>query len=77
MAVATPVFRPKAIRQIRGDVELAAAHVDLALGRFAERNDSRVQPVDQRAERQKIERAVLDVCSNRDFMCCVDPIYAL
>ena len=48
-----PVFMPKAIRQVRRDVELAAADVDLALGRLAKRDDARIQPVNQRAERKQ------------------------
>ena len=45
----------KAIRQVGGAIELAAANVDAALGRFAKRNDARIKTVDQRAERKKIE----------------------
>ena len=47
----------EAVRQICGDVEFAAADVDVAMRRLAERDDARVEPVDQRAEREKIKRA--------------------
>ena len=59
MAVAMPVSRPKQSARFAATVELAAADVDLALGGLAERDDARIQAVDQRAERQEIQRAVL------------------
>ena len=41
-------LQAEAVRQVGRDVELAAADVDLARGRLAERDDSRIQPMDQR-----------------------------
>ena len=58
MAVAMPVFRPKQSDRLAAHVELAAAHVDPALGRLAEGDDAGVEPVDERAEGQEIQRAV-------------------
>ncbi len=52
-------IQAEAIRQIRGTVELTAAHVNLAFGRFAERDDARIQPVDQRTDRNKVQCAFL------------------
>jgi hypothetical protein len=49
----------EAIGQVGGAVELAAADVDLAFGRLAERDDARVQTIHQRAQREEIQRAVL------------------
>ena len=43
----------KAIGQVGGDVELAAADVDQALGGFAEWNDSGVEAMNDGAERKK------------------------
>jgi len=43
-------LQAKAVGEIGRHVKLAAAHVDLALGRLAERDDARVQPMNQRAE---------------------------
>ena len=54
-----PVCKPKQSARLAAHVELAAADVDLALGRLAERDDARVEAVHQRAERHEIERAVL------------------
>ena len=54
-----PVSHAKAVRQVGGDVELAAADVDLAAVRLAERDDPRVQPVDQGAQGHEVQRAVL------------------
>ena len=65
-----PVFMPEAIGQIGGAIELAAANVNLALGRLAKRNDSRVETMNQRAERQKVEGAILDECSSRISCSC-------
>ena len=59
MAVAMPVCSPKTIRQVRGDVEFAAADVDLAFGGFAEGNDAGVQPMDQRAQRNEVEASAV------------------
>jgi len=38
--------KSKAVRQVGGAIELSATDVDLALSRFAERHDSRIQPMD-------------------------------
>src|SRR5206468_11313811 len=50
--------QPEAIRQIGGDIKFRAADMDLAFRRFAERDDTGVQPVDQSAERQEIQRSL-------------------
>ena len=50
-------LQAEAIRQIGGAVELAAADVDLALGRLAEGNDARIEAMDQRAQGEKIQCA--------------------
>ena len=72
--MAMPVFRPKAVGQVGGAVELAAADVDVALRGLAERDDARVQTVDQRAERQEIEGAVLpDIQTVSSFISVVRP----
>ena len=42
-------LHPETIRQIGRYIKLAAAHMNLAFGRFAERDDARVQAMDQRA----------------------------
>src|ERR1039457_4625192 len=47
------------IRQIGGDVVLPAADVNLALGRLTKWNHAGIQAVNQRAERQQVEGAVL------------------
>jgi hypothetical protein len=47
------------VGQIGRDVELAAADVDVAVGCLAERDDARIQAVDERAEGQEIQRAFL------------------
>ena len=52
-------LQTKAVRQVGRDVELAAADVNLALGRLAKRNDARVQTVDQCAQRQEVQRALV------------------
>ena len=52
------------IRQVGGHVELAAADVDLALRRLAKGDDARVEAMDQRAEGQEVQGAVLGECSN-------------
>ena len=59
MALAMPVFRPKQSARLAATVELAAADVDVALVRLAERDDAGVQAMDQGAEGQEIERARL------------------
>ena len=50
---------PEAIRQVRSHVELAAAHVNLALSRLAKRDDSRIEPMNQCTQREKIQLAIL------------------
>jgi hypothetical protein len=52
------------VGQIGGAVEFAAADVDVAVRRLAERDDARIKPVNQRAEGQEIQRAFLG-----DFDC--------
>ena len=49
-------LEPEAIGQIGGDVELAAADVDVAFRGLAERDDAGVQAMHQGAERQEIQR---------------------
>src|SRR5262249_59912100 len=49
----------EAVGEVRGTVELAAAHVDGAGRGLAERDDARIETMDERAERQKVECAVL------------------
>ena len=58
-------FQAETIGQVGGAIELAAADVNLAFGRLAERDDPRVQAVDQRAQRQEIQRAVFDEYSGQ------------
>ena len=41
----------KTIGEICGDVKFTAADVDIAVGRFAEGNNARIQPMHQRAQR--------------------------
>ncbi len=48
----------KAIGEVRRYVELATADVDLTLGRLAERDVPRVEPVNDRAQGQKIQRSI-------------------
>ncbi len=50
-----PVLSSKAVGQIGGAVELAAAHVDVAAAGLAKGDDAGIQPMDQRAQRQKIQ----------------------
>jgi outer membrane cobalamin receptor len=57
MAGDNPRVQPEAIRQVGGAVELAAADVNPAFRRFAKRNDSRVQPVNQGSKGNKIQTA--------------------
>ena len=49
-------LQAEAIRQVRGAIELAAAHVDVAFAGFAERDDARVEAVDEGAQREEIQR---------------------
>ena len=48
----------EAVGQVRCTVELAAAHVDGALGRLSERHVAWIEPMHERAKRQEIECAV-------------------
>ena len=48
--------KTETIREVGSHVEFAAADVDLAFGGFAKWDDSRVEPMDQGAERQKVQR---------------------
>ena len=52
-----PVCRRKQSARLAATVELAAADVDLALGRLAERDDARVEAMDQGAEGHEVQRA--------------------
>ena len=52
-------LEPERIREVRRAVELAAAHVNRALGRLPKRNQARVEAMDEGAERYEIERGVL------------------
>src|SRR5438552_2487105 len=49
-------LHPKAIGKIGGDIEFTAANVDLAFGGFAERDDTRIKPVNQCAESKEVQR---------------------
>jgi len=49
----------KAVRQVGRHIKFAAAHVNLAMCRLAERNNAGVQTMDQRAQRQKVQRALV------------------
>ncbi len=49
--------QPEAVGQVRRRVELSAADVNRAGGGLAERDDPGIEPVNQRAEGKKIERA--------------------
>src|SRR5579871_4288049 len=48
----------KAVGKIGGDIELAAAYVDLTIGGFPKGNDARLEAMDQSANRGKIERGL-------------------
>src|SRR5262245_15756414 len=50
-------FLPKAIGEVRGDIELAAADVNLTLSGLAERNNARVEAIDEGSEGEEIEVA--------------------
>jgi hypothetical protein len=50
-----PVFRPK--QSERFDVELAAAHVNVAARRFAERHDAGIEAMDKRAKGDEVQGA--------------------
>src|SRR5215471_1726441 len=45
------------VAQVGGDVEFAAAHVDVAMSRLAKRDDARVQAMHHCSQAKKIERA--------------------
>ena len=51
-------LQAEAVGQVGGDVELAAADVDLALGGLAERDDARIEAMDQGAEGHEVQRAI-------------------
>ena len=53
-----PVFSRKQSDEVGGDVEFAAADVDVAVGGLAERDDARIEAMDQRAQGQEIQGAV-------------------
>ena len=46
------------VRQVGGAIELPAADVDQALVGFAERDDARIQTVDEGAQGDKVQRAL-------------------
>jgi hypothetical protein len=46
------------VGEVRGAIELAAADVDGTMRRLAERHDTRVETMDQRTERQKVQCGV-------------------
>ena len=50
-------LKTETIREVSGYVEFAPADVDLALGSFAERDDSRIEPMDKCAKGEEIERS--------------------
>ena len=52
-------LQAEAVGQVGGDVEFAAADVDLALGGLAEGDDARVEPMDQGAEGHEVQRPTL------------------
>jgi len=51
-------LQSETVRQIGGDVEFTAAHVNLALLGFAEWNDSGIQSMDQGTHGKKVEGAL-------------------
>ena len=52
-----PVLRRKQSERFAAHVEFAAADVDVAVCRLAKRDDAGVEAMDERAEREKIQRA--------------------
>jgi len=48
----------EAVGQVRGNIEFAAAHVDLARRRFTEGDDPGIQTVDQCPQRHQIQRTL-------------------
>ena len=50
-------MQAETIGEISRHIELAAADMDLAFGGLAEGNDAWIEAVDERAEREEIERA--------------------
>ena len=52
-----PVLQAEAIGQIRGDVVFASRDVDVERAGLAKGNDPRIEPVNERPERKKIELA--------------------
>ena len=62
----------EAVRQIRGDIELAAAHVDGALVGLAKGDDARIEPMHQRPQRNQVERTLrnLQAMFHTVFIAC-------
>ena len=52
-------LQAEAVGEVGGDVELAAADVDLALGRLAEGDDAGIETMDQGAQGHKVQAATL------------------
>ena len=52
-------FKPEAIGKIGRNIKFAARDVNIAMSGLAKRDDARVKPMNQSAERQKIQRAIL------------------
>ena len=59
-------LQTKAIGKVGGHIELAATDVNLALRGLAEGDDPRIEPVHQRAQRQKIQLRIFDGYSIHD-----------
>jgi hypothetical protein len=51
--------QPKAVRQIRRHIELAAAHMHCKVRGLAKWNNSRIEPMHQRTQRKQIQRLLL------------------
>ena len=51
MALANAGVESKTIREVRRDVKFAAADMDVAMRRFAERDDAGVESMHERSER--------------------------
>ena len=58
MALAMPGVQAKAIGEIRGHVELAAAYVNGALRGFSKRDDSRIEAMNEGPQRQEVQCAI-------------------
>jgi hypothetical protein len=63
--------QPEAIRQVRGHVVFAAGDVDLKRAGLAEGDQPRVEPVDQRPQAEKVQRA--HIGPNREPIHCHAP----